>query len=170
MNKFELTNKIEKIAPLETQDSWDCSGWLVCTNKKDISKVMLALTITDDVYNQAKEKNCDMIISHHPLFFVPLKYSDIDMYCAHTNMDKAIGGTTDTLLETLGLKADKTVEEYVRVVDLKEEIFDEQRDYYNTLVRKGWYKVDTQPTSKINQELMKLETSKSELDNYYLGE
>ena len=37
-------------------------------------------------------------------------------------MDKAIGGTTDTLLETLGLKADKTVEEYVRVVDLKEEI------------------------------------------------
>lgn len=122
MNKFELTKRIEKFAPLETQDSWDCSGWLVCTNKKDISKVMLALTITDDVYNQAKEKDCDMIISHHPLFFVPLKYSDIDMYCAHTNMDKAIGGTTDTLLETLGLKADKTVEEYVRVVDLKEEI------------------------------------------------
>lgn len=54
--------------------------------------------------------------------------------------------------------------------DLKEEIFDEQRDYYNTLVRKGWYKVDTQPANKIYQELMKLETSKSELDNYYLGE
>lgn len=54
--------------------------------------------------------------------------------------------------------------------DLKEEIFDEQRDYYNTLVSKGWYKVDTQPTSKINQELMKLETARSELDNYYLGE
>ena len=54
--------------------------------------------------------------------------------------------------------------------DLKEEIFDEQRDYYNTLVSKGWYKVDTQPTSKINQELMKLETSRSELDNYYLGD
>lgn len=54
--------------------------------------------------------------------------------------------------------------------DLKEEIFDEQRDYYNTLVDKGWYKVETQPTSKINQELMKFETSKLELDNYYLGE
>lgn len=54
--------------------------------------------------------------------------------------------------------------------DLKEEIFDEQRDYYNTLVEKGWYKVETQPTSKINQELMKFETSKLELDNYYLGE
>lgn len=54
--------------------------------------------------------------------------------------------------------------------DLKEEVFDEQRDYYNTLVEKGWYKVETQPTSKINQELMKFETSKLELDNYYLGE
>ena len=54
--------------------------------------------------------------------------------------------------------------------DLKEEIFDEQRDYYNTLVDKGWYKVETQPTTKINQELMKFETSKLELDNYYLGE
>ena len=54
--------------------------------------------------------------------------------------------------------------------DLKEEIFDEQRDYYNTLVSKGWYKVDTQPISKINQELTKLETSRNELDNYYLGE
>ena len=54
--------------------------------------------------------------------------------------------------------------------DLKEEIFDEQRDYYNTLVNKGWYKVETQPTSKINQQLMKLETSKDELENYYLGE
>ena len=54
--------------------------------------------------------------------------------------------------------------------DLKEEIFDEQRDYYNTLVSKGWYKVETQPSSKINQELMKLETSRNELDNYYLGE
>ena len=54
--------------------------------------------------------------------------------------------------------------------DLKEEIFDEQRDYYNTLVSKGWYKVHTQPTSKINQELLKLESSKNELNNYYLGE
>ena len=54
--------------------------------------------------------------------------------------------------------------------DLKEEIFDEQRDYYNTLINKGWYKVDVQPTSKINQELSKLEISRNELDNYYLGE
>ena len=54
--------------------------------------------------------------------------------------------------------------------DLKEEIFDEQRDYFNTLVNKGWYKVETQPINKINQELTKFEMSKNELNNYYLGE
>ena len=54
--------------------------------------------------------------------------------------------------------------------DLKEEIFDEQRDYYNTLVGKGWYKVETQPTTKINQEYSKFEMARNELDNYYLGE
>lgn len=122
MNKFDLVRKIENFAPLETQDDWDNSGWLVCTSQKEVSKIMLALTITDSVYEQAKEQNCDMIISHHPLFFIPLKYSDINIYCAHTNMDKAIGGTTDTLIETLGLKADRIEEEYVRIVELESPI------------------------------------------------
>ncbi len=122
MNKFDLIRKIEKFAPPETQENWDCSGWLVCTKNKDIQKVMLALTITDDIYEQAKQNNCDMIISHHPLFCVPLKYSDIDMYCAHTNLDKADGGTTDTLIKKLGFKTTETVEEFVRIVKLENPI------------------------------------------------
>lgn len=118
MNKFDITRRIEKFAPLDTQEKWDCSGWLVCTNKKDVSKIMLALTITDDIYKQAKDNNCDMIISHHPLFCVPIKYSDIDMYCAHTNMDIAEGGTTDTLINKLGFKSEKTMNGFVRIVRL----------------------------------------------------
>lgn len=119
MNKFDLTRKIEQFAPLETQDEWDNSGWLVCTPQKEVSKIMLALTITDDIYEQAKSQKCDMIISHHPLFFVPLKYSDINMYCAHTNLDKAQGGTTDTLIEQLGLQVNRVENEYVRIVELE---------------------------------------------------
>ena len=118
MNKFELTRKIERFAPTDTQEKWDCSGWLVCTEKKDVSKVMIALTVTDDVVAQAKNNGCDMILSHHPLFCVPLEYSDIDIYCAHTNMDKAVGGTTDTLIKTLGLKTDEIVDDFVRIVCL----------------------------------------------------
>ena len=131
MDKFDLTQKIEKFAPLDTQEKWDCSGWLVCTKNKEVNKVMLALTITDDVYKQAKDSGCDMIISHHPLFYVPLEYADIDMYCAHTNMDKAEGGTTDTLISKLGFENSATVEDFVRVVRLDNPI--SVRDFAETL-------------------------------------
>lgn len=103
MNKYEITKRIEKFAPPETQEKWDCSGWLVETENQDIKKIMLCLTVTDDVVRQAREQNCDMIVSHHPLFNVSIKYKNIDIYCAHTNLDRAKGGTTDTLIKTLGL-------------------------------------------------------------------
>lgn len=110
MDKYEIAKRIEEFAPLETQEEWDCSGWGINVEGCDeIHKIMLCLTVTDDVVKQAKEQNCDMIVSHHPLFcvncnselvsesFKPL----INIYCAHTNLDKAKGGTTDTLITAL---------------------------------------------------------------------
>ena len=103
MNKYEITKRIEKFAPPEMAEKWDCSGWIVETENQDIQKIMLCLTVTDNIIQQALEQNCNMIISHHPLFNVSIKYKNIDIYCAHTNLDRAKGGTTDTLIKTLGL-------------------------------------------------------------------
>lgn len=122
MNKFDIVKKIENFAPLETQETWDCSGWAVCTKRENISKIMLALTVTDKVIKEAISKGCDMIISHHPLFYVPLSYSSIDIYTAHTNLDKAQGGTTDTLIKKLGFSDYKIINEFVRIVNLKHPI------------------------------------------------
>ena len=124
MNKHKLTEIIENMAPPDTQEAWDCSGWIVdAENIIEVNKVMLALTITDDVVAQARKKNCDMIISHHPLFYVPLEYRDIQMDCAHTNLDKAKGGTTDTLIDELRLDVKFfETEEFVRYLELKKEI------------------------------------------------
>lgn len=116
MDKYELTKRIENLAPPETAEPWDCSGWLVETKKRDISRIMLALTVTDDIIRQAKDKNCQMIISHHPLFYVPLEYKEIDIYCAHTNLDLAYGGTTDTLIENLSL-SQSGADGFLRYVD-----------------------------------------------------
>ena len=116
MNKYELVSRIEKIAPIETQEDWDCSGWVVDNNITDVNKVMLALTITDNVFKQAQEKQCDMIISHHPLFAVPLKFRNINIYASHTPMDKAVNGTTETLIKALGFKDFLMVNDFVRVV------------------------------------------------------
>ena len=131
MDKYEIVKRIEKFAPLETQEDWDCSGWLVdISGYNEISKIMLCLTVNDSVIKQAKEQNCDMIISHHPLFSINCHFErqldrcvsepvvpQINVYCAHTNMDLAKGGTTDTLIKTLGLEV-KEVDNFVRYVDI----------------------------------------------------
>lgn len=120
MNKYEIVKKIEDFAPLDTQEKWDASGWIVDLEDTEVNRIMFALTITDKVFAQAKAQKCDMIISHHPLFFVPLEYKEINMYCAHTNLDRAKGGTTDLILKNLGLKG--IGEDFVRKVELDEPI------------------------------------------------
>lgn len=110
MDKYEIAKRIEKFAPLETQEEWDCSGWGVNVYGYDeIQKIMLCLTVTEDVIKQAINQNCDMIVSHHPMFYINCHselFSEsfkpkINIYCAHTNLDKAKGGTTDTLISNL---------------------------------------------------------------------
>ena len=54
--------------------------------------------------------------------------------------------------------------------DLREEIFDEQRDCYNLLYSKGWYQVEQQPQNKITKDIEKYNKTKSELDSYSIGE
>ena len=122
MNKYEIVRKIEEFAPLNTQEKWDCSGWAVDKpNNDEVHKILFALTITDDIFRQAIDKDCDMIISHHPLFYVPLKYNDMNIYCSHTNLDRAEGGTTDTLIKKLGFTKTAT-DDFVSIVELNEAI------------------------------------------------
>lgn len=119
VNKYELTQIIEEIAPPETAESWDLSGWIVETPRTEVSKVMLCLTVTEDILRQAGANGCDMIISHHPLFFVPLDFNcGIEIYCAHTNLDKAKCGTTVSLLKNLGFSDSETFgHEYLHFCD-----------------------------------------------------
>jgi len=142
MYKYKITERIEIFAPSETQEDWDCSGWGINIEGYDeIRKIMLCLTVTEDVVKQAKEQNCDMIISHHPLFcvnchseLVSESYApQINVFCAHTNLDKAQGGTTDTLIETLGLSKHKVKIEhdFLRMIDYKTTIED-----FNNLLKK----------------------------------
>ena len=121
MNKYEIVKKIEEFAPIETQEAWDASGWIVDLAEAEVNKVLFALTVTDEVLEQAVRQGCNMIISHHPMFFVPWKYRNINIYCAHTNFDKAVGGTTDVLLKALHFQS-KRYNDFVRIVELENEM------------------------------------------------
>lgn len=125
MNKYDIVKKIEDFAPLETQESWDSCGWGVEKDEIDVHKILFALTVTDDIVAQARKNDCDMIISHHPLFYVPLEYRDINIYSAHTNLDRAEGGTTDTIIKKLGFKKSRN-EDFVRIVELIKPITPEE--------------------------------------------
>ncbi len=124
MNKYEIIKRIEEFAPPQLAEDWDASGWIVETNRREINKIMLCLTVTEDIIRQAKSQNCEMIISHHPLFSINYHselFSEslqpcIDIYCAHTNLDRTNGGTTDTLIAALGFEISQT-ENFLRYVD-----------------------------------------------------
>lgn len=130
----DIIDKIEKSAPLETQEEWDNSGWQINLNLKSVDNVLVALNINENTVNQAINARCGLIISHHPLFFQPIKsikdkavikaiQHNIQIYSAHTNFDKAKNGTTSTLLKTLekplGLEKPKDINPYVKTAVLK---------------------------------------------------
>lgn len=132
MQVEEIVQKIEAIAPLETQESWDCSGWQIYYSK-DVKKVLLCLSVTQNIIEQAVEKNFDMIIAHHPLFLIPFEFNKtIPIYSAHTNLDKAEGGTTDTLIKILGFNKAQKIGDFLRLIDLKQEI---TLDYFINLIK-----------------------------------
>lgn len=120
----EIIKIIEKIAPLDTQEDWDNSGWQTRLNKKDIKRVLLCVSVTEDILNQAKSKNCDMIISHHPIYFKGGEDKELlreiirdhfPIYSIHTPFDKANGGTTDSLIEACGFYTDEILNEYTKI-------------------------------------------------------
>lgn len=124
MHKQEIYTLVNNFAPYETAEEWDCSGWIINNSSNEVHKVLLCLTVTDDIYEQAVENSCDMIISHHPLFYVPIKYKDINILCAHTNLDKAQGGTTDTLIQNLGLPRGETFSDFLRICEYETTVED----------------------------------------------
>lgn len=110
----EIIQRIEKFAPLELAESWDNSGWQINLHNDCVEKIMLCTSCTKDVLRQAIEKNCKLIIAHHPLIFPSVNNisediiinavkNDISIYSAHTNIDKAKFGMNYEFAKNIGL-------------------------------------------------------------------
>ena len=111
---------IEAFAPRELQESYDNAGLQCGDPRMEVSCVLTCLDITEEVIEEAHQRNCQMVVSHHPLLFHGLKVvnpeSDyisrilmaairygIGIYSAHTNLDKAQGGINHRLAALLEL-------------------------------------------------------------------
>ncbi|MDR0969376.1 MAG: Nif3-like dinuclear metal center hexameric protein [Lentimicrobiaceae bacterium] len=119
MKIHEILTALTEIAPLSFQESYDNSGLLVGDLQAEVTKTLIALDLTEAVIDEAIEKNCNLIITHHPFIFKGLKTltpSDpianmaikaiqhrIGIIAMHTNIDNYQYGVSYALAEKLGL-------------------------------------------------------------------
>ncbi|MDD3919844.1 MAG: Nif3-like dinuclear metal center hexameric protein [Eubacteriales bacterium] len=119
MELTRLLAVLEETAPIGLAEKWDNPGLLISPEREDIKKVLVALDATPAVAKEAAACGADMVLTHHPLFFSPVKHvlrddpqtaaawalirNGIGLFAAHTNLDTAISGVNDALAGILGL-------------------------------------------------------------------
>ncbi|MFA5713394.1 MAG: Nif3-like dinuclear metal center hexameric protein [Bacteroidales bacterium] len=115
----DITNEIELLAPLSTQEGWDNSGLMVGELDIEVKGVLLALDCTEEVIDKAIDIGANLIVTHHPLIFKGLTSvgsstyvercvkklikEDITLYSAHTNLDKMSGGVSALMADKINL-------------------------------------------------------------------
>jgi len=111
-NVFDYLNMLY---PTDTACSFDNVGLLVGDSKAEVFKALVCLDCTADALAFAKDKGCNLIITHHPVIFSPLKSiladsvvyelikSGISVISMHTNLDMGDGGVNDCLCNALEL-------------------------------------------------------------------
>ena len=115
----DITNYLEKLAPLNYAEDFDNVGLLVGNYNTEVSGVLVTLDTLEETVDEAIAKNCNLIVSFHPIIFSGLKKlngnnyvervvlkaikNDIAIYATHTALDNAKQGVSAKIAETLGL-------------------------------------------------------------------
>jgi dinuclear metal center YbgI/SA1388 family protein len=119
-NGYEIIQIFDKFSPMSLAFDDDKFGLQIGTLNKPVYNVMVTLDVLESVIDEAIQKKIDLIISHHPPIFRPIKHvrtdtvhgriiekcfkNDIAVYSAHSNLDITTGGVNDLLAESLQLK------------------------------------------------------------------
>ncbi|MBG7611863.1 Nif3-like dinuclear metal center hexameric protein [Polaribacter sp. BAL334] len=123
MKVKEVTSYLEEIAPLQYAEDFDNVGLLVGKNDAEVTGVLITLDTLEITIDEAIEKNCNLIISFHPIIFSGLKKlngsnyvervvikaieNKIAIYAIHTALDNSIEGVSAKMCAILGLKNTK---------------------------------------------------------------
>ncbi|MBN1158583.1 MAG: Nif3-like dinuclear metal center hexameric protein [Bacteroidales bacterium] len=119
MRLSELIAAIEAHAPLEYQEDYDNAGLLVGDEHMEVHAALLCIDVVSDTIDEAIDLGADVIVSHHPVIFKPLKNineknpvarivtkairNNIALYSVHTNIDNIVGGVNSKLCQKLHL-------------------------------------------------------------------
>ena len=125
MQLSEILETLNTIAPFEAALDWDNIGIMVGDPDQEIRSILVALDPSLEVIHHARAHGNDLILTHHPLFFEPLKtlnlkhgpahkaalliQSKMALVSMHTNLDTAVDGVADVLAASLGLRGLRAV-------------------------------------------------------------
>ena len=115
----DIVGIINKIAPASLAEAWDNPGLQIGDPSAEVARIMVALDPTPDVIDSAIAASCQLLVTHHPLIFKPLKSiststplgaliqkaikGGVSILSMHTNYDIASGGLNDLLASKIGL-------------------------------------------------------------------
>lgn len=145
MNVTEFYKYFDEIIPCELSESWDNDGRMLVSSDKEIKSVLVALDVTPEVAEVAINGGYDLIVTHHPLIFKPLRgivdpmlvsliQAEVSVFSFHTRLDTVEGGVNDCLASALELKNVEPFCEMGRVGETDEILFEEFLDMVkNTL-------------------------------------
>ena len=117
----DICKYLESVAPLSLQEDYDNAGLIIGNEKAKIKKALICLDCTEEILDEAIEKNCNLIIAHHPIVFRGIKkfngnnyveriiikaiQNNINIYAAHTNLDNVLkNGVNQRIAKKLKLK------------------------------------------------------------------
>lgn len=119
----EILSFFEQKAPAATAEQWDNVGLLADAGHREIAAVCVALDASVAAIDFAAACGAQLLVTHHPVIFHPLKrlsiatpavhalQTGVSVLSLHTNLDKAAGGVNDTLAARLGLTAVETAQD-----------------------------------------------------------
>lgn len=137
MKAYQIIDKLNTWAMPELIDSWDNTGFQIGNDEKIVENILISLDLDNQAIEYAVKNNIDMIITHHPIIFSPLKEitnksyigniilkcikNDIVVYNGHSNLDLAVGGVNDELSDIFCLKNVQPIE--VNKIDKENNVY-----------------------------------------------
>ena len=116
----EITSYLKSLFPLSLQENYDNSGLLVGQEETEINGILICLDVTAEILDEAIEKKCNLVISHHPLIFSGLKSltgkseterlviraikENVAIFALHTNLDNHHEGVNHFLCQKIGVQ------------------------------------------------------------------
>jgi dinuclear metal center YbgI/SA1388 family protein len=116
----DITASLEQLAPLAYQENYDNAGLLVGDPTVEVARVLVSLDVTEAVVQEAMNRQCELIVAHHPIIFKGLKKltgasyvertvmhairGNVAIYATHTNLDHVVGGVNSQLASMIGLE------------------------------------------------------------------